>query len=252
LFSHSGGGVISTSNPRPGRSRLSQQEARQRYVEIGELVALEQIKKDSETLDVHSIAVGPFARLDANEVAAREGKTRGVISNLFGSQAVFQAETMALALNSRDWIARIQYPDPGDYEEVGAWLDAFFASESERGPLRGGQPTTNYGSVWALWLSAVPYGMWSEKIRRPSMEEHTQWLEKLEHVLEEALHRFGISLREGVTVNDLACGFASLIEGVWLNQCMTTHHPSDPSEPIATSLRRSGRMLWLGATEANE
>ncbi len=87
-----------TSNPRPGRSRLPQQEARQRYVEIGELVALEQIKKDSETLDLHSIAVGPFARLDANEVAARDGKTRGVISNLFGNQAAFQAETMSLAL----------------------------------------------------------------------------------------------------------------------------------------------------------
>ena len=171
---------------------MPQEEARQRYVEIGEVVALEQIRKDSETLDLHSIAVGPFARLDANEVAARDGKTRGVISNLFGSQAAFQAATMALALNSRDWIAQIQYPDPGDYEEVDAWLDAFFTGESERGPLQGGQPIANYGSVWALWLSAVPYGMWSEKIRRPSMEEHTQWLEKLERVLEEALHRFGI------------------------------------------------------------
>ena len=241
-----------TSNPPSGRSRLPQHEARQRYVEIGELVALEQIKKDSETLDLHSIAVGPFARLDANEVAARDGKTRGVISNLFGSQAAFQAETMALALNSRDWISRIQYPDPGDYEEVDEWLDAFFTGESERGPMRDGPPIANYGSVWALWLSAVPYGMWSEKIRRPSMEEHTQWLEKLEQVLGEALHRFGSSLRDGVTINDLASAFASLIEGVWLNQCMTTRHPSNPSEPIATSLRRSGRLLWAGATEATE
>ncbi len=231
---------------------MSQQEARQRYVEIGELVALEQIKRDSETLDLTSIAVGPFARLDANEVAARDGKTRGVISNLFGSQAAFQAATMSLALHSRDWIAQIQYPEPAEYDTAGSWLDAFFASESKRGPSRGGRPKTNYGSVWALWLSAVPYGMWSEQIRRPSMEEHVQWLEKLEQVLESALDRFGASLREGVTVNDLACAFASLIEGVWLNQCMTTRHPSDPSEPIATSLRRSGRLLWAGATEANE
>jgi hypothetical protein len=244
--------LISSSNPRPSRSRLPQQEARQRYVEIGELVALEQIKKDSETLDAHSIAVGPFARLDANEVAARDGKTRGVISNLFGSQAAFQAATMSLALNSRDWIVELQYPDPRDYREVGEWLDAFFTGESERGPLRGRPPITNYGSVWALWLSAVPYGMWSEKIRRPSMEEHTQWLEKLEQVLEGVLQRFGMSLRDGVTLNDLACAFASMIEGVWLNQCMTTHHPSDPSEPIASSLRRSGRLLWTGATESVE
>ncbi len=231
---------------------MPKDEARQRYVEIGEVVALEQIRKDSETLDLYSIAVGPFARLDANEVAARDGKTRGVISNLFGSQSAFQAATMALALHSRDWIAQIRYPDPGDYPEVDAWLDAFFTGESERGPMHGSQPIANYGSVWALWLSAVPYGMWSEKIRRPSMEEHVQWLEKLERVLEDALQRFGSSLREGVTVGDLACAFASMIEGVWLNQCMTTRHPSYPSEPIATSLRRSGRLLWLGATERTE
>ena len=40
---------------------------------------------------------------------------------------------------------------------------------------------------------------------------------------------------------------ASLIEGVWLNQCLTNRHPSNPREPIATVLRRSGRLLWLGA-----
>ena len=40
-------------------------------------------------------------------VASREGKTRGAITNLFGSQASFQAATMALALYSRDWIEQI-------------------------------------------------------------------------------------------------------------------------------------------------
>ena len=241
-----------TSNPRTGRSRLPQEEARQRYIEIGELVALEQIKKDSETLDLHSIAVGPFARLDANEVAARDGKTRGVISNLFGSQAVFQAETMSLALNSRDWISQIRIRILV-ITRRSAHGSTPSSPESRNGAIaRRSSHRENYGSVWALWLSAVPYGLWSEKIRRPSMEEHTQWLQKLEQVLGEALTRFGISLRDGVTISDLACAFASLIEGVWLNQCMTTHHPADPSEPIATSLRRSGRLLWAGATEGNE
>ena len=60
---------------------------------------------------------------------------------------------------------------------------------------------------------------------------------------------FGLAVRTGMTINDLACAVASLIEGVWLNQCLTRHHPCDPSEPIATVLRRAGRMLWLGATE---
>ena len=221
-------------------------------MEIGELVVMEQIKKDSESLDHLSIAVGPFARLDANVVAARDGKTRGAITNLFGSQASFQAETMALALYSRDWIEQIQYPAPDDYPDVGAWLDGFFRAETERGPQMGAEPSINYGSVWALWLSAVPYGLWSEQIRQPSMGEHLQWIEKLGQVLEEAMRRFGTALREGVTIRDLASAFASLIEGVWLNQCLTARNPSDDSEPIAASMRRSGGLLWFGATVANE
>lgn len=231
----------------PAETVASGADMAARYVEIGELIALEQIKKDSEALDDHSIAVGPFARLDANAVAARDGKTRGVISNLFGSQAAFQAETMALALSAGDWIEQIEYPAPSDFTD--AWLDSLFTGESARGPLQGSKPIVNYANLWALWLSAVPYGLWSEEIRRPSMEEHVRWLNKLEQVLEEAMDHFGLSLREGTTANDLACSFASMIEGVWLNQCLTARHPSDPSEPIATVLRRSGRLLWLGATE---
>lgn len=241
---------ITADNRQQRRSTLPKPEARRRYVEIGELAALEQIKKDSERLGEHAIAVGPFARLDANAVAARDGKTRGAISNLFGSQAVFQAETMALALSAGNWIDKIEYPAPGDFPDADAWLDAFFTGESARGPLLDSEPSVNYGLLWALWLSTVPYGLWSEAIRRPSMEEYVQWLDRLESVLQEALDHFGVSLREGTTVNDLACAFASMIEGVWLNQCLARRHPSDPSEPISTVLRRSGRLLWLGATEA--
>ena len=64
---------------------------------------------------IGAIAVGPFARLDANAVAAREGKTRGAITNLFGSQAAFQAETMALALNAGEWVERVEFPAPADF-----------------------------------------------------------------------------------------------------------------------------------------
>ncbi len=231
----------------PGRSTLPKPEARQRYVEIGELVALEQIRTDCERIDEQSIAIGPFARLDANAVAARDGKTRGAITNLFGSQAAFQAETMALALRAGDWIEQIEYPEPAEYTTGDEWIDAVLAGESVRGPQHGSEPAVSYASLWALWLSAVPYGLWSEEVRRPSLEEHVQWLERLEQVLAHALEHFDLALREGVTVNDLACALASMVEGVWLNQCLTTRHPSDPSEPIATVLRRSGRLLWRGA-----
>ena len=233
----------------PARSNLPKDEARRRYVEIGELAVLEQIRKDCELLDERSIAVGPFARLDANAVAARDGKTRGAITNLFGSQAAFQAETMALALRAGDWIERIEYPAPADHPTAEAWVDALLIGESARGPEHGSEPTVSYAFLWALWLSTVPYGLWSEEVREPSMDEHVQWLERLERVLAEALDHFGLTLRTGTTINDLACALASMIEGVWLNQCLTARHPSDPSEPIATVLRRSGRLLWRGATE---
>jgi hypothetical protein len=235
--------------PAPGRSTLPRAEARRRYVEMGELVSLEQIRADSRRLDTSSIAVGPFARIDANAVAARDGKTRGAISNLFGSQAEFQAETMALALSAGEWIEQLEYPAPGGFQTAEEWLDALLVGESSRGPQRGAKPVVNYGFLWTLWLSAVPYGLWSERIRQPSMEEHARWVARFEEVLGEALEHFGLTLRDDTTANDLASALASLIEGVWLNQCLATQHPSDSSEPIATVLRRGGRLLWRGAVD---
>jgi AcrR family transcriptional regulator len=219
---------------------------------MAERMVLEQIQRDAEALDQESIAVGPFARLDASLVAAADGKTRGAVTNLFGSQATLQAATMSLALEARDWIERIEYPEPSDFETAEAWLDALLTGESDRGPRRGAPPAVDYGALWALWLSAVPYGLWSDRIRRPSMEEHVQWVERLGTVLAGAIDHFGVDVRDGTAVLDLAGGLASLIEGVWLNQCLTDRHPLDPAEPISTVLRRAGRLLWRGAvtTEA--
>jgi hypothetical protein len=235
-------------NQPPRRSTLPKEQARRRYVELGELLVLEQIKRDSERLDDHAIAIGPFARLDAGAVAAHDGKTRGVISNLFGNQAAFQVETMALALDAGDWLAQISYPDPASFEDADAWVDALMAGESARGPRHGAEPVVDFGALWALWLAAVPYGLWSAEVSRPSLEEHAQGIAQLETVLAGAMDHFGLEPADGMTVNDLACALASLVEGVWLNQCLSTAHPTDPEEPIATVLRRGGRMLWRGAT----
>ena len=106
---------MTSADQKRKRSTIPKAEARRRYIEAAELVVLDQIRADSRLLDARTIAVGPFARLDANAVAARDGRTRGAINNLFGSQAAFQAETMALALSARDWIERIEYPDPADF-----------------------------------------------------------------------------------------------------------------------------------------
>jgi hypothetical protein len=140
-------------------------------------------------LDEHAIAVGPFARLDANAVTARDDKTRGAITNLFGSQAAFQAETMARALSAGDWIERIEHPDPAAYDNADEWVDALFAGESERGPHHDAEPAVSYAFLWALWLSAVPYGLWSERISAPSMDEHVQFVRRLEAAFANALGR---------------------------------------------------------------
>lgn len=234
------------------RSRLPQPEARRRYVEIGELAVLEQIRRDSEAVDGDAIAVGPFARLDAETVAARDGKTRGAVTNLFGSQAAFQVETMRLALSAGDWIARIEYPAPSGFATDLDWVDALFAAESERGPRHAAEPAVDYAFLWTLWLSALPYGLWSEKISGPSVGEFVQWVGLLEQAFAGAIEHFDRRLRDGTSVTDLASGAATLIEGAWLNQCLTRSHPCAPDEKVATLLMRGGRMLWQGATEPRD
>ena len=109
------------------------------------------------------------------------------------------------------------------------------------------EPASTYAFLWAIWLTAVPYGLWSERIRQLSMDEHAQWVTRLDVVISDALAHFDLAPRDGST-RDLAETFANLIEGVWLNQCLTDRHPSDPSEPIATLLLRAGRMVWKGGT----
>jgi hypothetical protein len=214
---------------------------------MGSLVALEQIRKDSQLLGEGALAVGPFARLDAEAVAARDGKTRGAITNLFGSQAAFQAAAMAMALDAKEWVERIQFPAPQDFKDAEGWLDALLSGESARGPAHEAKPAAEHGLVWALWLSAAPYGIWSEEIAKPSVAEYVQTVRRLEQAILGAFDHFELTVQPGTSINDLACAMVSLTEGVWLNQCLTRRHPCDKAEPVGTMLRRGGRMLWRGA-----
>jgi hypothetical protein len=159
---------------------------------------------------------------------------------------------MALALSAAEWIERIEYPDPADFATDQAWVDVFLLGQAARGPRHGAQPVVDYASLWVLWLSALPYGLWSEQIARPALEEHVLWVRQLEQVLQRTLAHFDMMLREGITLSDLACAMAHLIEGVWLNQCLTERHPQESGELIAAVMLRSGRMLWNGATQARE
>ena len=229
------------------RSALPKDAARRRYLEIGSLAALEQIRHDAEVLEASALAIGPFARLDAGAVAARDGKTRGAITNLFGSQAAYQAETMRLTLDAGEIAELAEWPYPAGFADADAWVEALFAGQSALGPQHAAEPAMSYASLWVLWLGAVPYGLWSERVAEPSMQEYDRRIGQLAAIFAEALAHFGLRLRRDTTLADLACGAASLIEGVWLNQCLTGAHPRDPGQPISETLVRAGRMLWRGA-----
>lgn len=232
------------------RSTLPKPDARRRYQEVGALAALEQIRRDAAVIDERAIAVGPFGRLDADAVAARDGKTRGSINNMFGSQGAYRVATMEFVLDAAAWVETAAFPSPKDFAAVGDWVDAFFATQSARGPRHGAEPEISYASVWTLWLGAVPYGLFSERVAGPSMTEYDRWAVRIEAVFGEALRHFALSLREGMTLADLALATVSLTEGVWLNQCLTGTHPRRPDEPISMAIVRAGPAILRAGTHA--
>ncbi len=240
-------GEMTGKAKRRRRSALPKDAARRRYLEMGSLAALEQIRQDAAALDETALAIGPFARLDAGAVAAREGKTRGAITNLFGSQAAYQAETMAMTLDAGEIAELADWPDPAAFPDADAWVEALFTGQSARGPRHGAEPAASYAALWVLWLGALPYGLWSERVAGPSMEEFDRRTAQLEAIFAEAIAHFGLALRPDTTLADLAGGAASLIEGVWLNQVLTESHPRDPDRPVSDALVRAGRALWRGA-----
>ena len=231
------------------RSTLAAPDARRRYREVGGIAALQQIAQDAASLDEAPFAIGPFARLDAGAVAARDGKTRGAITNLFGSQAAFQVEVMGLVLDAEATSEVLGLPDPEHFASAEAWVDALFAEQAAQGPRHGEAPEMGYAALWALWLGTVPYGLWSERVAEPSMDEFRRRVGQIEGAFGAALERFGLRLREGVALSDLACGAVNLIEGAWLNQCLTAAHPLRSNEPVPEALIRAGRLLWRGAVE---
>ena len=235
------------------RSLLPPDEARKRYVRAAEAVILRQIQSDGRRLDQdddgQSVAVGPFAKLSAEEVAASaDGKSRGAITNLFKSQRQFQLQAMALVLEDPEVDVKAP-PDPAGFADASAWIDGLAIAESERGPHHGMEPTPGYGLIWALWLSQVPYGVWSERIAAPSMREFRHSADRLATLaIVPALARFSLEVRPPWDVNDVATAMASAREGVWLNQALTADHPTRQQAPTVDAMRNALRMIWDGAT----
>ena len=125
---------------------------------------------------------------------------------------------------------------PPTFPTADAWIDAPPRRRVGAGPRarrRAGRWTTARCGRCGSAPCRTACG--ATQVSRPSMDEHAQTIDALEQAITGALDHFGVTLREGTTANDVACALASVVEGVWLNQCLTTHHPCDPAEPIATA-----------------
>ena len=170
------------------------------------------------------MAVGPVrpAGFGKPTVAARTGKTRGGINNLFGGKSSFQTETMALALEASDWIGRIEYPDTAQFATDEAWVAALLAGQSARGPSHGAEPTVSCASLWTLWLKRPP--LWA--LERP---DQPRWPGRMAAVGGASWRGVGqghgtfVRLRDVVALADLASAVASLVEGAVLAQPMPDH-----------------------------
>ena len=239
---------------RAPRSKLSREEARRRYIQLAEKVILKQVEEDARRLDREDddgrVAVGPFARLSAEQVARLdEGRSRGAITNVFKSQRQFQLEAMALALEDPE-VDALGPADPRGFDDAVAWVDAVATAESARGPIHEAEAVEGYAAGWVLWLGQVPYGIWSRSIAEPSMSEFRHSAERLEReAIRPALEHFGLEMRPPWTTMDLATAMRSMIEGLWLNQCLTREHPTSPGIPSVQGMRDSLRMVWQGATQ---
>ena len=57
--------------------------------------------------------------------------------------------------------------------------------------------------------------------------EHAEWPRRLEAVLGHGPRPLRARAPRGMPLTDLASAVANLIEGAWLNQCLTSRHPAD-------------------------
>ena len=232
------------------RPRLDRDTAVETYVHQGQLEVLEQIRRDAALLDGEVTAVGPFSRVDPEQVARSVGKTRGAINNVWGSGAQFQNAVISqFLIDDELGLGVHEMPAPTDFQSLDDWIVALARAEIERGPTRNMKPSNSYALRWAVWLTLVPYGIWSDRIASASTREFQLGVARyVSELLSPMLDHFDRRLQPGVTIEDLATAIASQVEGAWLNTCLSDD-PLDDGVSNETRLCAAFAMLINGALE---
>jgi hypothetical protein len=246
------------------RSRLSREAAWQHYVEVGEEVLLDLIEADARAFDASAkpeplrrvdardvLPLGVFTSIDAHAVADREGKTRGAVTNVFGSQRAFQAAVMfPSSLWDFGGIENVEYPSPNEFANDEEWIRAIALIEAGRGPKRGQRPPRGYATHWLLWLSHVPYDLWSKELATRDEAEFQGWVTRIDNkLLKPALEHFSLQIRKPHRSLDLAVALANVVEGLWLTQAVTQSHDLDPTMSVDEAAQNAFLFLWRGGVE---
>lgn len=236
------------------RERLRRDDAEATYIRAGELEVFRQLQRDAAALDVtlpdeRALAVGPFSRLRTDTVAEDLGKTRGAFNHLWGSQEAFRAAVMAGFLNDAGLgLDEAAHPDPARCDDLDEWITRWAQSELDRGPRHGMPPENRYGLRWAAWLGLLPYGLWSDAVAEPSLEEYRASVRHLtDDVLAPAFQHFAVTLRNDTTLDDIGVAAATAIEGTWLNACLTDRDPIGRESTLVASLATTLRAIVRGS-----
>ena len=176
---------------------------------MGELAALEQIRSDSRAARQECDPGRAVRAARRGRRRRGDGKTRGAITNLFGSQGRFQAETMALALSAGDLIAGVEFPDRAAFATAGRLDRRPLRGQSARGPRTGRSRLSTTAPLGALAECGALRALERAHQRARAWPSTRSGSPARERCSARAIAHFGLELREDATLADLACAVAS-------------------------------------------
>jgi hypothetical protein len=100
------------------------------------------------------------------------------------------------------------------------------------------------------WLGLIPYGLWSKAIAEPSLDEYRHRVQIVaDDLISLALAQFDLQLAKPHSLTDLASAFVTLVEGHWLNACLSPKDPVNQTRSLEAALATALKMLFAGAVQ---